>query len=106
MELTHKDYRMLQIMYLKGYVNKICGASLEKITEDNIDEERGISYSFYTIRASIKTFEMLGIVAKGIKSGRKNTYFLTEKGINIAKEVMENLKEATKIRGKGGNERC
>lgn len=101
MELTQKDYRTIQLMYFKGYINKICAASLDTITEDNTDEENGITCSFYTIRATMKTFQNLGIVEKGVKNGRKNTYFLTEKGIQIAKEVSENMRESMEIREKG-----
>jgi hypothetical protein len=41
-----------------------------------------------TIHKKIKEMETQGYVGDGVKSGRANTYYITDKGLGIIKEVI------------------
>lgn len=81
MEFTRNDYRIIGKLFEKGCVSKIHSLRIQRIAEET-------NLSVPKIRQSLKLFLNLDIVDKGAKDERADTYFLTQKGIEIAEENM------------------
>lgn len=94
MNLTRNDYRIIDFLYNKGCLTKIYALKLKNIAD-------GTELSIYKIRDAMKLFLNLGIISEGARDVRAKTYYLTEKGQEIAREnmlgaekVMKRLNEA------------
>lgn len=97
MRLTRKDYNIIQNLYLNGCINKLCAFSVYEIAKKN-------DCSIYKARASMSLFLALEIIEKGIKDGRKDTYFLSEKGLKMALDLLNDIDESMSIREENGVE--
>lgn len=82
MDLTRNEYRIISTLYENGCFSRLCSFRKDKLAELT-------NLSVYKIRDAMKTFLNLGIVEKGAKDVRADTYFLTEKGIKIAEDNMK-----------------
>lgn len=86
MNLTRNDYRIIDFLYNKGCLTKIYALKLQIIAD-------GTDLSIYKIRDAVKLFLNLGIINEGAKDVRAKTYYLTEKGQEIARENIEGIKK-------------
>lgn len=99
MNLNRNDYRIIGILYENACFSKLCAFKKDKIAELS-------NLSIYKIRDATKTFMNLGIVEKGAKDNRADTYYLTEEGIKIAeenmrvsREVISKIQEIKRLKG-------
>ncbi|EXG86140.1 Winged helix DNA-binding domain [Clostridium sp. ASBs410] len=83
MELNRCAYVILGILRSKNAIDKVHGltiaeiSSLEKVSKPN------------TIHKRIKEMKETGFVDDGVKAGKAKTYYLTEAGLSILPEKME-----------------
>ena len=82
MDFTRNEYRIIGALYENACFSKLCSFRIQKIADTT-------NLSVPKIRQSMKMFSNLGLVDKGAKDERADTYFLTDKGIEIAEENMK-----------------
>ena len=66
---------ILSILHQNSAVSNVTDMTLKEIMES---EDYG--YKLNTVFKKIKEFELSGYVCKGLKDGRADTFFITEKG--------------------------
>lgn len=83
--LTENDYRILSRVFdnksKKGF-SRATGSTIE-------DVKAKIELSESKIRDALKTLIEYGYVEKGIKKVRKDTFFITELGLNDLRKINE-----------------
>ena len=86
MDLTRNEYRIIGVLYENACFSKLCSFKILRIASET-------KLSIVKIRQTMKMFVNMGIVEKGAKDERADTFFLTNKGIEIAEENMKVNKE-------------
>ena len=87
MEINNKnDILILRTLYKHKKVNKLQSITIKELA--NLLENK---FSTMKIRNSLYTFLEMDIVAKGMMQGRSHTYYLNENGINILKDLIEEV---------------
>ena len=82
MDFTRNEYRIIGSLYQNTCFSKLCSFKIQRIaTETNLSVPK--------IRQSMKMFISLGLVEKGAKDERADTFFLTSEGIKVVEENMK-----------------
>lgn len=79
MDFTRNEYRILGIFYQNACFSKLCSFRITRIAEST-------NLSVPKIRQSMKMFINLGLIDKGARDERADTYFLTQEGIKVVEE--------------------
>lgn len=99
MDFTRNEYRIIGSLYQNACFSKLCSFKIQRLaTETNL--------SVVKIRQSMRMFISLGLVEKGAKDERADTFFLTAEGIKVVEENMkideELLEKIKKIKEQKG----
>lgn len=96
MDFTRNEYKILNTLYKNACTSKLCSFRIQKIADES-------QLSIPKIRQSMKMFCNLGLVEKGAKDERADTYFITKEGIEVVEDNMkidkELLKRIKKVKG-------
>lgn len=99
MDFTRNEYRIIGSLYENTCFSKLCSFKIQRIAS-----ETGLSIP--KIRQSMKMFVSLGLVEKGARDERADTFFLTAEGIKVVEENMkidqELLEKIKKIKDRKG----
>lgn len=82
MDFTRNEYRIISKMYENGCFTKLCSFKIQRIVSET-------NLSVPKVRQSMKMFISLGLVQKGAKDERADTFYLTEEGIKVAEDNMK-----------------
>lgn len=95
MDITKNEYRIIGILYENGCFSKLRSFKIKRIASET-------NLSVVKIRLTMKKFIENGLIEKGARDERADTFFLTKKGIEVAEESMtideELLEKIKKIR--------
>lgn len=78
------DIKILRKLYADKKINKFKSYTIKQLTEalkNKVSEMK--------VRQTLNTFLEQELVELGFKSGRSNTYFITEKGIEVLKKLLQ-----------------
>lgn len=79
MNLTRKDYMILDTLYQNNGITTLCALPKSKIIEKtNLSDSK--------IRNSLRNFISLGYIDEGAKDDKSKTYYLTEQGIQFVED--------------------
>lgn len=78
--LTRNEIIVLQILKRNGCVNMIKSSTIKKISEES-------PVSYFTVRNVLKSFILAKICGFGCKSGQADTYYITEKGLQLLEQI-------------------
>lgn len=100
--LSKNDFFIIDYMYRNGLINKTCSSTLQKISsgiktrrEERKEDQTGVSIP--KMRVAMKLFISIGLVYEGARDVRSKTYYLSEKGIEVAKAMRRDAEESLKI---------
>lgn len=82
MDFTRNEYRIIGSLYENTCFSKLCSFKIQRIAT-----ETGLSV--VKIRQSMRMFISLGLVEKGAKDERADTFFLTSEGIKVVEDNMK-----------------
>lgn len=80
--MNQSHYEILKILYSNNKVSAVSSMSLKEIVENG-----KISLSNITIYKQLTTLIKSGYISLGLRSGKENTYYITQSGINAKKEL-------------------
>lgn len=89
MDFTRNEYKILNTLYKNACSSKLCSFRIQRLADET-------DLSIPKIRQSMKMFFNLGLVDKGAKDERADTYFLTKDGIHMVEDNMKIDKELLK----------
>ena len=99
MDFNRNEYRIMNTLYQNICFSKLCSFKIQRIAD-----ETGLSV--VKIRQSMKMFLNLGLVEKGARDERANTFYLTTEGIKVVEDSMkvdqELLKKIKQIKERKG----
>lgn len=100
--LSKNDFSIIDYMYRNGLINKTCSSTLQKISngikarrEELKEDQTGVSIP--KMRVAMKLFISIGLVYEGARDVRSKTYYLSEKGIEVAKTIRKDVEESLRM---------
>ncbi|HFD2033470.1 TPA: hypothetical protein ACF2DD_002047 [Clostridium perfringens] len=96
--LSKNDFSIIDFMYRNGLISKTCSSTLQKISngiKESREDQTGVSIP--KMRIAMKMFSSMGIVLEGARDVRSKTYYLSEKGIEVAEDIRRDVEESLKI---------
>ena len=76
-----------EVLVMEEMLKRNCLNQLQSLTINTLADDMDVSY--YSIRNIIRSLVMGEYCGVGLKKGRSETYYLTEKGIEKIKEYKE-----------------